>query len=252
MDETIPVIPLVNGQKDRLSRSAIRDKTESNPNHVRFASNTKKVDPDVKRMMEGTASDFNVTKMSHKKTKEEEDAKTAKNVAGTSSWVIIVMAVVVILLICAIVYLVLKYNETCDPPPKSLLDHLKKKRSEVVKNPPPVHQKMLRPRMQKPNLNVPTQPPLMPSEAPQDRGTKAELMEMLQRTQSNAKLVPIQELEPSEDSEEKNKEITPSKSPNSDKKLELNSEVDDSMVTDFYRQMELNSENNPEVESNEE
>jgi len=245
MDETIPVIPQINGLHDQLSHSVVRKPEVFPQRHVSFAQSPgKKIDPDVKKMMESSSHDFNVTKLPHKKTKEESEseADAAKTVAGTSSWVIIVMAIVVILLICAIVYLVLKYNETCDPPPSPLLDNLRRKRGEVVKKPPGVNfqPQKLRPRTQ-PKPNTQELPP-------RSKGTKQELMKMLQLSNTTLKQVPEGAEHPSHPNHKETKETeTPEAKVEVAEDSEKPSESDKSMISDFYQQMEMNAEDETEV-----
>lgn len=244
MEDPIPVIPQINGHRDHLSPSILRESKTNSPTRERrvsFAKSSRKsIDPDVRKMMEGSANDFNVTKLKHTKTKEETDseADNAKACAGTSSWVIIVMAIVVILLICAIVYLVLKYNESCDPPPESLLSNLRRKKGEVIKKPPQINPHMnLRQRTLQP---LPAPQNAQPMHQPRSRGTKEELMQMLQRTSSGG----LTDIPEGEEDPEPKKE-TEAKPPTSDgvDESQKPKEEDSSMINDFYRQMEMNANN---------
>ena len=264
MDELIPVIPLV----DANHRTNTQNKTNTIPmrdmpqKNISFApAPGKKLDPDVKRMMETSSSDFNVTSFPHKKTEEEiAIASTQGGVAGTSSWVIIVMAIVVILLICAIVYLVLKYNETCEPPPDNLLDALKRKRCEVVKIPPQLHHKttsnntqekpalVLKPSNQ--NLTLTQQQAMQNQQNQQNqqksKGTKEELLKVLHQNKSSptsnieAKLTPV--IETSEPNSQPN--IKPLKMPDSEKPTE----ADSAMISEFYHQMDMQVKDDEQLE----
>lgn len=248
--EHISVIPNVGGRQagDHLRGSFSRDTKQP----IRTFS-AKSVDPDVKKMMESGSDDFNVTKIPHQKTKEEIDAENVKSRSGTSSWVIILMAIVVVILICAIVYLVLKYNETCEPPPRSLLNNLKRKTASVVKIPPAhqqrttqqsIPQRSARPQLRE--AKRPIAPPTAPvgdgsSLQPNGRGTKEEMMKILQRTQSDTKLSSVEE-EP----EHVESNHTKSKKPEQVTSAVESSKEDDEMVSEFYQQMKMNVEDSEE------
>jgi hypothetical protein len=244
MNELFPVIPQVdtNHRTNHQTRTNSTSTWETPQKHVSFLPVPgKKLDPDVKRMMEKSSSDFNVTALPHTKTEEEKKiAATQCDVAGTSSYVIIIMAVVVVLLICAIVYLVLKYNETCDPPPNNLLEALKRKRAEVVKvpqhNEPKITQLKERPKF-KPSLQELTliQQQEQLNNKQKSKGTKEELIEMLNNKSKvvEQKLETISENEPTDD-----EAMEPLKNPDQ----ETPTEDDTNMINDFYHQMNLKVE----------
>lgn len=245
-EEHISVVPNIPGQRN--PRSALRRPQSSAANSESvFQASPAKTDPDVRKVLEMGSDDFNVHKMPHTKTKEETDAESTPDKAGTSSWVIIIMAIVVIILICAIVYLVLKYNEPPAVPNQTLISNLRRSPNvvkRVVIPRPPAATRDSQPRQHDQADETVSS---------QGKGAKSEMLEILQRAKQLPPLPSIAEddADQPEQSAEESADQSADQSAKQPAERHTSQQADeeppadtndDKMLSDFYRQMEVSAD----------